>query len=283
MTALAPRARRRRTRRGPRAAFAVLLAAVVIGIPAWLVAATIGKSSADAQSPNLHPPKQWHAAANLHTAFNQGQMARGLLNTVLVVVPSVILVLILAAMAAWIFARRAGRLTAVVYAVSISGIVLPPTVITMVLELRKMGLADTRVGLICAYTGIYLSFAIFFMTGFIKGLPIELEEAAGIDGAGPMRVFWSIVFPLLRPVIATAAIMVTLFAWNDIFYAFFVLGGGGDATLPLNLYQVANAQLYQNNWNLIFAFISIMSLPLVALFMLGQRRIISGITSGAVK
>jgi raffinose/stachyose/melibiose transport system permease protein len=282
VTALAPRTRRRAVR-GPRPVFAVLLAILVIGIPGWLVAATIGKSSADAQNPDLSPPKHWHVLSNLRTAFNQGQMARGLLNTVLVVVPSVVLVLILAAMAAWIFARRAGRLAGVVYAVSISGIVLPPTVITMVLELRKFGLADSRVGLICAYIGIYLSIAIFFMTGFIKGLPIELEEAAGIDGAGPMRVFWSIVFPLLRPVIATAAIMVTLFAWNDIFYAFFVLGGGNDATLPLNLYQVANAQLYLNNWNLIFAFITIMSLPLVALFMIGQRRIISGITSGAVK
>jgi raffinose/stachyose/melibiose transport system permease protein len=98
-----------------------------------------------------------------------------------------------------------------------------------------------------------------------------------------VRVFWRIILPLLRPVIATATIMVMLFAWSDIFYAFFVLGGGDRATLPLNLYQVASAQLYLNNWHLIFAYVVMMSLPMVLVFVIAQRRIVSGITSGAVK
>jgi raffinose/stachyose/melibiose transport system permease protein len=130
---------------------------------------------------------------------------------------------------------------------------------------------------------MYLSTSIFFMTGFIRALPEELEEAARMDGAGPLRVFWQIILPLLRPVIATATIMVMLFAWSDIFYAFFVLGSGDQATLPLNLYQVASAQLYLNNWHLIFAYVVMMSLPMVLVFVIAQRRIVSGITSGAVK
>ncbi|GGM14617.1 hypothetical protein GCM10010129_68490 [Streptomyces fumigatiscleroticus] len=88
---------------------------------------------------------------------------------------------------------------------------------------------------------------------------------------------------MLRPVIATATIMVMLYAWSDVFYAFFVLGGGERATLPLNLYQVASAQLYLNNWHLVFAYVVVMSLPMVAVFLVGQRKIVSGITSGAVK
>jgi raffinose/stachyose/melibiose transport system permease protein len=112
---------------------------------------------------------------------------------------------------------------------------------------------------------------------------MELEEAARIDGARPARIFARIVLPLLRPVIATATIMVMLYAWSDIFYAFFVLGGGERATLPLNLYQVASAQLYLNNWHLVFAYVVVMSLPMVAVFLVGQRKIVSGITSGAVK
>jgi raffinose/stachyose/melibiose transport system permease protein len=259
------------------------MALVFIGVPAWLVLATSAKPQGEAVTPNLSPPHHWQPAANVRTAFDEGQMLRGFINSLLVVLPSVALVLILGAGAAWVFARRSGRLAASAYALSISGLLLPPAVITIVMELRQIGIANTRPGMIAVYTGMYLSVAIFFMTGFIRTLPYELEEAARIDGAGPWQVFWRIVMPLLRPVIATATIMVMLYAWSDVFYAFFVLGGGPDATLPLNLYQVASAALYLNNWHLIFAYVALMSLPMVAVFVIAQRRIISGITSGALR
>ncbi|WP_275409624.1 enoyl-CoA hydratase-related protein [Planotetraspora mira] len=91
------------------------------------------------------------------------------------------------------------------------------------------------------------------------------------------------LLPLLRPVIATATILICLYVWNDIFYSFFVLGGGTYTTLPLNLYSVASSNLYQNNWNLVFAYVVLMSLPLIVIFVVAQRRIIAGITGGAVK
>ena len=98
--------------------------------------------------------------------------------------------------------------------------------------------------MICAYVGMYLSTVIFFVTGFVRTVPVSLEEAARIDGAGPLRVFLTIILPLLRPVLATATILISLYVWNDVFYAFFVVG---------------------------------------VLFTVFQRQIISGITSGAVK
>ncbi len=174
------------------------------------------------------------------------------------------------------------RLTAVLYAVAISGIVLPPAVVTVVLVLRQLGLAGTALGMIGVYTGMYLSTVIFFVTGFVRTIPVELEEAARIDGAGPLRVFARVVLPMLSPVLATATILICLYVWNDVFYAFFVLGGRLD-TLPLNLFQVANAGLYLNNWHLIFAYVIMMSVPLLVVFVLAQRRIIAGVTSGAVK
>ena len=261
----------------------IVIAAVAIGIPLWLVAVTSVKPQAEAIKPNLSLPHHVQAAENYQQSFDQGKMIQGFVNSLLVVVPSVVLVLLLGAGAAWVFARRRGRLAGTLYALSISGLLLPPAVITIVMELRQMGLAGTRLGMIAVYTGMYLSTSIFFMTGFIRNLPEELEEAARVDGAGPARVFFQVILPLLRPVIATATIMVMLFAWSDIFYAFFVLGGGDKATLPLNLYQVANAQLYLNNWHLIFAYVVMMSLPMVADFVVAQRRVVSGITSGAVK
>ncbi|MFJ2238324.1 carbohydrate ABC transporter permease [Streptomyces sp. NPDC087859] len=261
----------------------LVVAAVTIGIPLWLVAVTSVKPQAEAIKPNLSLPQHMQAAENYRQTFDEGKIVQGFVNSLLVVVPSVVLVLLLGAGAAWVFARRKGRLVGTLYALSISGLLLPPAVITIVMELRQLGLAGTQLGMIAVYTGMYLSTSIFFMTGFIRNLPEELEEAARMDGASPARVFFQVILPLLRPVIATATIMVMLFAWSDIFYAFFVLGGGDKATLPLNLYQVANAQLYLNNWHLVFAYVVMMSLPMVAVFVIAQRRIVAGITSGAVK
>ncbi|MFJ1747588.1 carbohydrate ABC transporter permease [Streptomyces sp. NPDC088116] len=261
----------------------LLLAGLAVGVPLWLVLVTSAKPQGEAVEPNLDPPHHWQSADNYADAVGQGEMLRGFVNSLLVVVPSVVLVLVLGAAAAWVFARRSSKLVSAAYALTISGLLLPPAVITVVMELRQLGLAGTRPGMVAVYTGMYLSTSIFFMTGFIRTIPVELEEAARIDGAKPARIFLRIVLPLLRPVVATATIMVMLYAWSDIFYAFFVLGGGGAATLPINLYQVAGAQLYLNNWHLIFAYVVVMSLPMVAVFLVAQRKIVSGITSGAVK
>lgn len=260
----------------------VALLVPVMGVPLWLIVATAGKSQAEALSPNLSPPSRWQLWENLAQVWQQGEVPAAFLGSVLVVAPSVALVLTLGSMASWVLARRGGRFMAVLYALAISGIVLPPAVVTIVLLLRQLGLAGSPAGMIGVYAGIYMSTVIFFVTGFIRTVPVSLEEAARMDGAGPVRVFVSIILPLLRPVLATATILICLYVWNDVFYAFFVIGGRLD-TLPLNLFQVANAGLYLNNWHLIFAYIILMSLPLLVVFAVAQRRIISGITGGAVK
>ncbi|BDV31860.1 carbohydrate ABC transporter permease [Microbacterium terricola] len=261
---------------------AILSAIVLLGIPFWVVLVTASKDQAGALNPNLELPDQWHLFENFATVFTDGRMLAAFGGSVLVMVPSVLGVLILGSMAAWILGRRSSRALAFVYALAISGIVLPPAVVTIVLLLRQLGLAGTPVGMIGVYMGMYLSTVIFFVTGFVRTIPIELEEAARVDGASPVRVFLTIILPLLMPVLATATILICLYIWNDVFYALFVVGGRLD-TLPLNLYQVASSGLYLQNWHLIFAYIILMSLPLLITFMVAQRKIISGITSGAVK
>jgi raffinose/stachyose/melibiose transport system permease protein len=256
---------------------------VLLGVPLWLVFITSAKSQGDALSPSLALPHDgWHLAANYSEVFTEGRVWKAFFGSLSIVVPSTVLLLLLGAMAAWVLARRSGVVIAVLYAVGISGIVLPPAVITLVLLLRQLSIDGTLTGMVLVYTGIYMSTAIFFITGFIRTIPAELEEAARVDGAGPVRIFFSIILPLLRPVLATATILICLYIWNDVFYAFFVIGGRKD-TLPLNLFQVASAGLYLNNWHLIFAYVVLMSLPLLVVFAVAQRRIISGITGGAVK
>jgi raffinose/stachyose/melibiose transport system permease protein len=153
----------------------------------------------------------------------------------------------------------------------------------MVLTLQSLGLDGTALGMIGVYMGMFMATSIFFTTGFIRNIPVELEEAARIDGASPFKVYVRVVLPLLRPVIATAAILVTLSIWNEVFYAFFVLSGSGASTLPLNLFNVASQSEYVKNWNLIFAYVVLMSIPMVVTFIIAQRRIVAGVTAGAVK
>jgi len=262
----------------------VALTAVItlLGVPFYLVIITAGKSQEEAFDPNLVPPTKWQLFENFGQVFTQGNMAPAFFGSLLIMVPAVVGVLLLGAMASWVLARRSSRVMAVVYALAISGIVLPPAVVTVVLLLRQIGLAGTAVGMIGVYMGMYLSTVIFFVTGFVRTIPVELEEAARVDGVGPFGVFFRIIFPLLGPTLATATILICLYIWNDVFYALFVVGGRLD-TLPLNLYEVASAGLYLQNWHLIFAYIILMSLPLLITFVVMQRKIISGITSGAVK
>lgn len=243
-------ARRRTRRRFPvQPVAAILVAVLVLGVPFWLVIATAAKTQAEALNPNLSPPSDWRLFDNFAQVFSDGRMVAGFFGSLLVMVPAVLGVLILGSMAAWVLGRRGGRLTAAIYALGISGIVLPPAVVTIVLLLRQLGLAGTALGMIGVYMGMYLSTVIFFVTGFVRTIPHELEEAARVDGAGPVRTFIRVILPLLRPVLATATILICLYIWNDVFYALFVIGGRID-TLPLNLYQVASAGLYLQNWQI---------------------------------
>ncbi|ROQ41622.1 raffinose/stachyose/melibiose transport system permease protein [Frondihabitans sp. PhB188] len=261
----------------------VIVTLFVVGIPMWMVLVNSFKTTGESQSPNLALPKVWNIAENYAQVFTQGDIVGGFLGSLLVTVPSVVGVLVVGSAASWVLARRTTRVMSFLYSVGISGIVLPPAVITIVLTLKNLGLAGTVLGMVGVYMGMFMATVIFFVTGFVRSIPVELEEAARIDGARPTQVYLRIILPLLGPVIATATILVTLSVWNEVFYAFFVLGGGSTSTLPLNLFQVASQTQYTQNWNLIFAYVVIMSLPMLIVFIVAQRRIVSGITAGAVK
>ncbi|MEW6911415.1 carbohydrate ABC transporter permease [Trueperella pyogenes] len=261
---------------------AVVLAVILIGVPLWTLVVNAGKNQAEAAELSLGLPTSWQLWENLREVWMQADVGWAFIGSLMLLLPSVFLVLVLGSMAAWVLARRGGKMSAALYAIGISGIVLPPAVVTLVLLLRQLGLAGLPIGMIATYVGMYMSTVIFFVTGFVRTIPPSLEEAARIDGAGPVQIFFRLILPLLKPVLSTATILISLYVWNDIFYAFFVIGGRVD-TLPLNLYTIASSGIALNNWHLIFAYVLVMSIPLVTIFVVFQKKIISGITSGAVK
>lgn len=270
---------------------AAIVVAVFILLPfGWMVIASVTP-----QRILISTPLQWIPDtldwSRYDLIFRGGAESVGatfraaLANTTIVAVGTVAVSMIVGILGAYAFARLRFRFRQAVLILFLATYMLPQIalLIPLYLILNSLGLLDTVTGLIIVDCSLVVPFVLWILSNYFLTIPEELEEAARIDGAGSWTVFWRIILPLLRPVIATATIMVMLFAWSDIFYAFFVLGGGPDATLPLNLYQVASAALYLNNWHLIFAYVALMSLPMVVVFVVAQRRIISGITSGAVK
>lgn len=256
---------------------------VLIGTPLYLALVTASKTGEQAKRVSLEFPDPFVLWENLARVVIDGNGITGLLNSAFVTVPAIVLTLFFGAMAAWVFARGKARPIQALYYLAVAGILLPPSIITTIRVLQATGLYGGQVGLVLFYCGAYMGVAIFLMTGFVKAIPFSLEEAAQLDGAGTLRVFWHVIVPSLRPVLLTSGVFLALGIWNDFFYAYFLLPDPANATLPLGLFNFASANQYELNWNLIFAHAVFTSAPLLILFMFAQRRIISGFLGGSVK
>ena len=169
------------------------------------------------------------------------------------------------------------------YTLFISGILVPFQCIMLPLYMNiyNLGLVSTNLGFILARSGFQVSISVLSITGFIKGIPRELEQAASIDGCGKIRTFWRIVFPLMTPINVTQMVLNTLFVWNDYSTAVVLLRDDTSRTLPLA--QIIYFGENMTELNLAFAFFTLAMIPILILYLSTQRYIVSGIMSGAVK
>jgi len=227
-------------------------------------------------------PTEWHPE-NYTKVIREGDFFRGLLNTILVVVGVIPAGIFMASLAGWIFARSKLKILQVLYYISISGILIPPALITSIFLLKALNIYSTRPGLIFFYIGTEMSFYIFFVTGFVKTIPRELEDSARIDGASNIRVFLSLIFPLLRPISITVGVLSLMFIWNDFIYPFYFLTTTKQFTMVLGLFSFYSSYYRLINWNLIFAYLIIVTLPLLVFFFFAQKQVLKGLTAGAVK
>ena len=151
----------------------------------------------------------------------------------------------------------------------------------MVLWLQKLHLGNTLLGVVFVYIAANASYAIFLFSGFINTVPVALEEAARMDGATPFKVFWKIVFPLLKAPMVTMIIVMTLRVWNDFMYPLVLLQGKAARTLPLTIFMFKGD--LQIEWNIMFAATTMAILPLMIVYFIFQKQIISGMMTGSVK
>ena len=274
--------RRRSSLEAVRIACLAIVAALFIGVPLWLVVVTSMKTQSEAAALSLDLPRVMNARENYSMVVANSHYGTSLVNSLIVTVAAELLLFTIGAPAAWAFARSRSRGMKVLYSLSIIGVVLPGAAVPMVFLMRLVHLQGSIAALVLFTVGMRVSLIVFLLTGFARGLPHQLEEAAYVEGASKLRAFVSIVLPEMRSVVWTAFIIVTILIWNDFYGPLFLLSSR-NATLPLGLYTLSSGVSQATAWNTVFAHVVLVSLPLIALYAVIQRRIVDGALAGAMR
>jgi ABC-type glycerol-3-phosphate transport system permease component len=260
--------------------FAAIAASVLY--PLFFLTATSLRSTAD----YVHDPAGLPAHltfANFSEALNHDHIARYALNSLLVVLPAVVLITVLSILAAYALVHLGvpfGRLTLVIV---VGLMAVPPTalLIPVFKVILDAGLLNQRLGLILVYTALNLPFSIYLLASFLRGIPTEVLEAARIDGAGPLRTLVSVIVPLIRPAVLTLITLNFLFLWNELLFSLVLLQEESVRTIMVGIAQAQN--VYQKNLTAICAGLLLSMIPPLLIFALFQRSLTRGLTSGAVK
>lgn len=280
--------------RAPRRLSGALLALVLLGYAAWTILPMVWVAYSSLKSDTailrdpLAPPAWAEADAGAYArAWHEARLGEYFLNSVLVTTASVVLILALAAPAAYALARFRLPLGRAAYALFLAGLMIPAqlAMVPLFFELRALGLLDSKLGLVLVYAANGLPFAVFILAGFFRGLPRALYEAAVVDGCGEFAAFYRVMLPLARPGLVTVAIFQFIGVWKEYFFAFMLVGGGsGDArTLPLGLANLAITAQYGGDQARLFAGLVVVTLPILLVYALLQRQLVGGIAAGALK
>lgn len=221
--------------------------------------------------------------SNYAAVLEDGSFFRGMLNSLWTTLPSVILIMIICPMASYVFARNNKRIYNILYSLFLVAMLIPyqSVLLPIYSNMREWGLLNTFAGNIFVKVGFQISLSILICTGFVKGIPKELEEAAYIDGLGYFGTFWKIVFPLMKSVLISILIINALFAWNDFQLSTVTLTKETVQTLPQLLYRYFG--VHSVDLNEAFAAFNLAMLPLIVLYLLLQKYITDGVMAGSVK
>lgn len=250
--------------------------------PMFLMVISSFKSTREIFRSPFTLPENWQFE-NYITAWNQGNFSTYFGNSVFVTVTSVVLVLLLGSLAAYPLGRYQFRGKQALMMYFLAGLMLPIRlgILPLFFLMRTLNLLNTPWSLIFLYTASGMPFTIFILSNFFETLPRELEEAARIDGASELRIYWQVMLPLVRPALATVAIFNFIPWWNDFFFPLIFIRAERYRTLPLGLFSFFGER--QNDWALLFSGLTITALPLLVLYLFASKQIISGLTSGALK
>jgi raffinose/stachyose/melibiose transport system permease protein len=262
---------------------AILFTGVVFVVPFLFILLQAVKSPQEARSLSFAWPTEFPIMDNLRQVFEARDymLVIAFINSTVLTVASVALMVVLGAMVAYVLQRRASRLNSTVHGLVLMGLIIPPAVVPTVWVLQKLSLFKTMSGMILIEVAFGLAFTVLLFRAFIGSIPKDLDEAAMIDGAGPVRLFFRVIFPLLRPVIVTVIVVQSVFVFNDFQNPLYFFPGDANATVQLTTYNFKSQ--FTTAYNLLFMNILLVTIPPLIAYMIFQRQIVAGMTSGAVK
>lgn len=264
-------------------------AALILLVFINLVPLLIVLSSSLRSPRNMTNPLDWFNEFSLESfqsAFTRMHYPAALWNSIVLTTVSVLFVVILSAMAAYPMARIKSRVSTFLYIFFLAGLVVPGQMVLIpIVQLMKgLHIPISQYTPILMFITCSLPFSTFLYTGFIRSsVPVELEEAAHIDGASMIRRFWQIVFPLILPVTVAVVITQGVWIWNDYFFNMVFITRAVDSPLPVAMLGFLGDQQNPAQWNVLFAACVLSALPLLAVFLVLQKYFVGGLTMGAMK
>lgn len=255
----------------------------VVGPMLWTLLNSF-KTSPEIFSSPWSLPADWNFD-NYITAWTKMNAGTYLLNSVVVSVLTLALVMSIGSMAAYVLARYQFRGNRVLYFAFIAGLMIPGFLMYIPAWFLHdaLGLLDTTQGLIIQYTAFSLSFTIFFLYGFFKTLPKELEEQGLVDGLTPFGVFFRIMLPLSKSGLLTVTVFNFLSVWNEFTWALISIYSESKKTIPLGTVNIIQQARFETDWGAMFAGFMLIALPTLVVYAIFQSRLTEGITVGAVK
>jgi raffinose/stachyose/melibiose transport system permease protein len=262
---------------------ALIIIGIVFVVPFIFIFLTAAKTPAEAGLFQFTWPSQFQLIENIHEVmvFGENRMLLALWNSTLLTVGSVTLIVLFSALVAFVVQRRADRLASVVESFMLAGLIIPPAVVPTIFLLQWLGIYKTLLGMIMVNVAFSMPFAILVFRAFMGTIPRELDEAAIMDGASPLRIFFFIILPLLRPAIVTVVVTSSVTIFNDFVGPLYFLPGVKNVTAPLTLFSFISQ--FGSRWNLLFADVVVITIIPLIVFIFFERQLVSGMTSGAVK
>jgi raffinose/stachyose/melibiose transport system permease protein len=252
---------------------------LVFAIPLYVLVVLSLKSPEEAANSPFSLPSSLHLD-NYVDAWEQANLAPAIISSVAITAISVLLLVVFGSLAGYALARWTSRLSGPVFALFLIGLVVPfqLALIPLYQLVRDVGLLGSYWGVILYMVGTELPLTLFLYVGFLRAHPTDYEQAAMIDGAGPVRVFWSVVFPLMRPVTGTVIILNAIGCWNAFLVPNLFLSGSGNQTIPVAVYSFVGE--FVSQWNLVFAGLVIGMAPILIVYLFMQKQMIRGFASG---
>ena len=259
------------------------LASIIFILPFVFIFLTAAKNRQDASRLTFTWPVEWQLWENFLQVLETRNylLLLAYFNSTVITVFAVTLLVLFGAMVGYVLQRRPSRWNKVIYGFVLAGLMIPPAVVPTIWVLQSIGLFKTITGMILIQVAYGLAFSVLLFRSFIATIPRDLDEAALIDGATPLQIFFRVILPLLKPVTVTVIVVQSITIFNDFTNPLYYLPGRENVTVQLTLYNFQGQ--FQTQFNLLFMNILLVTIPPLIVYIFFNRQIVAGMTAGAVK